>query len=205
MHDDAPEPRQDNLYAPPTATIVDPQLEAANRPTPFYVVSTTKVLVVSLATFGMYTLYWFWRHWKLHKIDGKLDIWPVPRALFSVFFAHTLNSEIDHRITRNGERHRWSPAAWATLYVVAVIASRIANRLPETVVSVEVAVLASMAAVFAITASLFHAQRAANIACGDPQALSNRRFTAANWVWIVLGSLFWLLMGAGLMLPEEPV
>lgn len=205
MHDDAPEPRQDNLYAPPTATIVDPQLEAANRPTPFYVVSTIKVLVLSLATFGMYTLYWFWRHWKLHKIDGKLDIWPVPRALFSVFFAHTLNSEIDHRITRNGERHRWSPAAWATLYVVAVIASRIANRLPETVVSVEVAVLASMAAVFAITASLFHAQRAANIACGDPQALSNRRFTAVNWVWIVLGSLFWLLMGAGLMLPEEPV
>ena len=68
MHDDAPEPRQDNLYAPPTATIVDPQLEAANRPTPFYVVSTTKVLVLSLATLGMYTLYWFWRHWKLHFV-----------------------------------------------------------------------------------------------------------------------------------------
>lgn len=205
MHDDAPEPRQDNLYAPPTATIVDPQTEAANRPTPFYVVSTTKVLVLSIVTFGLYTLYWFWRHWKLHKIDRTLDIWPVPRAVFSVFFAHALNREIDHRITRNGERHRWSPGAWATLYVVAVIASRIANRLPETVVSVEVAVLSSMAAVFAITASLFHAQRAANIACGDPQALSNNRFTAANWVWIVLGGLFWLLMGAGLMLPEEPV
>ena len=62
-----------------------------------------------------------------------------------------------------------------------------------------------MAAVFAITASLFHAQRAANIASGDPQALSNNRFTAANWVWIVLGGLFWLLLGIGLMLPEEPV
>lgn len=205
MQDTSSEPRQDNLYAPPRARIADPQTEAEIRPMPFYVVSTTKVLVLSIATFGMYTLYWFWRHWKLHKIDRKLDIWPVPRAVFSIFFAHSLNSEIDHRITRNGARHRWSPGFWATLYVVAVIGSRIANRLPETAISVQAAVLASMVAVFAITASLFHAQRAANIACDDPQALSNNRFTAANWVWIVLGSLFWLLMGLGLMLPEETV
>lgn len=206
MHDDTTtEPRHDNLYAPPTAQIVDPQVEAANRPTPFYVVSTTKVLVLSLATFGLYPLYWFWRHWKLHKIDRKLDIWPVPRAVFSIFFAHSLNKEIDHRITRNGERHRWSPGMWATLYVVAVIGSRIANRAPETVVSAEMALLATMATVFAITASLFHVQRAANIASGDPQALSNNRFTVANWIWIVLGGLFWLLLGIGLMLPEEPV
>ncbi|MBX3712327.1 MAG: DUF4234 domain-containing protein [Lysobacter sp.] len=204
MHDGI-EPRQDNLYAPPTAPIVDPQTEAASRPTPFYVVSTAKVAVLSIVTFGLYTLYWFWRHWKLHKIDRKLDIWPVPRAVFSIFFAHSLNSEIDHRITRNGERHRWSPGLWATLYVVAVIASRIANRVPETVMSAEMALLASMTAVFAITASLFHAQRAANIASGDPQALSNNRFTVANWVWIVLGGLFWLLLGIGLMLPEEAV
>lgn len=205
MQDTTTEAGQDNLYAPPTARIVDPQTEAASRPTPFYVVSTAKVIVLSIVTFGLYTLYWFWRHWKLHKIDRKLDIWPVPRAVFSIFFAHTLNSEIDHRITRNRERHRWSPGLWATVYVVAVIASRIANRVPETIVSAEMALVTSMAAVFAITASLFHAQRAANIASGDPQARSNNRFTAANWVWIVLGGLFWLLLAIGLMLPEEPV
>lgn len=205
MQDTTTAPREDNLYAPPTAQIVDPQVEAASRITPFYVVSTTKVAVLSIVTFGMYELYWFWRHWKLHKIDRKLDIWPVPRAVFSIFFAHALNREIDHRIQRNGERHRWSPGGWATLYVVTAIGNRLASRLPEDVFSAEMALLSAVAAVLSATASLFHAQRAANIASGDPQALSNNRFTAANWVWIVLGGLFWLLIGVGLMLPEEPV
>lgn len=205
MQDTTTAPREDNLYAPPTAQIVDPQVEAASRITPFYVVSTTKVAVLSIVTFGMYELYWFWRHWKLHKIDRKLDIWPVPRAVFSIFFAHALNREIDHRIQHNGERHRWSPGGWATLYVVTAIGNRLASRLPEDVFSAEMALLSAVAAVLSATASLFHAQRAANIASGDPQALSNNRFTAANWVWIVLGGLFWLLIGVGLMLPEEPV
>lgn len=205
MQDTTTAPREDNLYAPPTAQIVDPQVEAASRITPFYVVSTTKVAVLSIVTFGMYELYWFWRHWKLHKIDRKLDIWPVPRAVFSIFFAHALNREIDHRIQHNGERHRWSPGGWATLYVVTAIGNRLASRLPEDVFSAEMALLPAVAAVLSATASLFHAQRAANIASGDPQALSNNRFTAANWVWIVLGGLFWLLIGVGLMLPEEPV
>jgi hypothetical protein len=198
---DTTEPRHDNLYAPPIARIVDPQ-EADSIPTPFYVVSTTKVAVLTIATFGLYELYWFWRHWKLHRIDGKLDIWPVPRAVFSIFFAHALNREIDHRIIRNGERHRWSPGMWATLYVVTAIANRMASRLPEEVFSAELSLLVTLASVLAATAALFHAQRAANIACGDPQALSNNRFTAANWVWIVLGGLLWLLIGVGLMLPE---
>ena len=34
MQDTTTDPRHDNLYAPPTATIVDPQAEAAKRPTP---------------------------------------------------------------------------------------------------------------------------------------------------------------------------
>lgn len=190
-----------NLYAPPRAQIVQPAqaVDAA----PFYIVSVLKVVLLTMATFGLYTFYWFWRHWKLHKIDKRLDIWPVPRAIFSLFFAHSLNQEIDDRISRNGDRHPWSPNLWATLYVVAVIVSRIADRLPEEMLPADVTLVVAMIAVAVISWALAQAQRAANIACDDPDAQANRRLTAINWFWLVLGGLFWALVLLALALPEE--
>jgi hypothetical protein len=58
---------------------------------------------------------------------------------------------------------------------------------------------------FALALSIYHAQRAANIACGDPEADGNRRFTLANYVWLGLGALLWGLVALGTMLPEEPM
>lgn len=191
-----------NLYAPPAAQI----RETSARPddaAPFYIVSTAKVAVLTFATFGLYPLYWFWRHWQMHKLQAKQDIWPVPRAIFSVFFAHALFNEIDHQLDRRQVRWGWSPGLWATLYVIAVIASRIADRLPEEVVSAEATMAVMFAALVAVVLSLTRAQRAANLACGDGNAEVNRGFTWANWIWIVLGGLFWLLIGVGMMLPEE--
>ena len=82
----------DNIYAPPQVPL---ETRSAERPAlpPFYVVSLRKLVLLSIATVGLYSLYWFWRHWKLHKLDRKLDIWPVPRAIFAIFFAHGLNEK----------------------------------------------------------------------------------------------------------------
>lgn len=199
---DAVSRTDDNLYAPPQAQIQDASAASTGR-APFYVVSTTKVAVLMFATFGLYPFYWFWRHWKMHKTDARLDIWPVARAVFSVFFTHALFREFDHRLTRQRIRMSWSPDSWATLYVVSVIAIRIANRLPDEMVSIPAALAVTMAGIVACTVSLVKAQRAANAACGDPAADANRTFTWANWIWIVLGGLFWLLTFVGMMLPEE--
>lgn len=196
--------RQDNLYAPPTARVADPDVVPSGRKAAFHVVSTTKVVVLTVATVGLYAVYWFWRHWEQHRVERKLDIWPVPRALFYIFYAHALNTEIDHRITRNDDRHDWSPGAWATLLVVAALINRLVDRLPETVVSLRAGGMVTLLSVLAMAAALANAQRAANIASGDRDALSNRRFTWANMIWLALGTVFWLLFSIGLMLPEEP-
>ena len=49
---------------------------------------------------------------------------------------------------------------------------------------------------------LYRAQMAVNLAMDDPKGLSNRRFTWANVIWILIGGLIWLmaLVGAVLML-----
>ena len=192
-----------NPYAPPSARIADHGFAAS--PAEFYVVAPAKAAILMVATFGFYALYWFWRHWTLHKIARKLDIWPVPRAIFSIFCAHSLFKEFDYRIVRSGQRHRWSPGGWATLYVVAAIGGRILDRLPETAISLNASVALLIAMLFALALSLYHAQRAANIACGDPDAVANRRMTLANYVWLGLGGLWWALVALGTMLPEEPM
>lgn len=193
----------ENLYAPPQAATHE-SATATGQSTPFYVVSVAKVVVLMFVTVGIYQFYWFWRHWKMQKIATKLDIWPVARAIFSIFFTHNLFGEIDLRLKRERVPLSWAPSMWATLYVVAVLAARIANRLPDELVPLTAALAVTAAGLAASTLSLAMAQRAANHACGDPAADANRKFTWVNWIWIVAGSLFWVLVCVGAMSPEQP-
>lgn len=207
MHDHnetAPADTTANPYAPPSARIakVAGHGEAVIAP-PFYVVAPWKAALLMFGTFGLYSLYWFWRHWQLHRIDKKLDIWPVARAIFSIFFAHALNQEIDHRINRQGLRHRWSPGFWATLYVVSVIGIRVLNRVAGEALSPGVFLAVLVATQLANALFVFHSQRAANVACGDPEATANRRLTIANGLWLLLGLLLWSLVLLGTLVPEE--
>ena len=191
-----------NFYAPPQAQIADPV--DAIKVAPFYIVSERKYLLLFFATLGMYSLYWFWRHWKLHKIDKNLKIWPAPRAVFQIFFAHSLNREIDFLLERNQQRFVWSPNALATVFVVFTIVSNIADRLSWRGIGSPYSDLVSLATLLPLGYCLFRTQRAANIACGDPDAVENRHLTAANYLWLTLGMLFWALILLGLMLPEDP-
>ena len=191
-----------NFYAPPQAKIADP-IDTA-KIAAFYVVSERKFLVLFFATVGMYTFYWHWRHWKLHKIDKKLQIWPMPRAVFQMFFAHSLNREIDYLLERRQQGFNWSPNALATVFVVFTIISNVAERLSWRGIGSPHSDIVSLLTLLPVGYCMFRSQRAANFACGDPEANANRHFTAANYLWLTLGTLFWALILLGFMLPEDP-
>ena len=55
----------------------------------FFTTSTTKLIVMSLFTLGLYGIYWFYKNWVvIKKITGK-NIWPFWRAVFSIFFMYS--------------------------------------------------------------------------------------------------------------------
>lgn len=203
MSSSQPQLQPDNIYAPPQAELSATQAAQSASAPPFYVVSTTKVALLSIATFGLYSVYWFWRHWTLHKLDKKRSLWPIPRAIFAIFFVHSLNQEIDLRLRRNGTRYAWSPGMWATLYVFSAIAARVSNRFLESILPPGFNLLVMLLLLTGITLPLVNAQRAANLACDDPNATLNSRFTIANWAWLALGSLWWLLALIGLLIPAD--
>ncbi len=184
---------QENYYAPPQAEVRDVPVAGAGTEE-FYVVARAKFLTLFIATVGVYQIYWFYAHWRQFNEYRRTDLWPVPRAIFSIFFAHSLNAEIDDRIKRERIPHAWSPVALATGYVVLTLASTVLSRFETLSPASD---LFTFAALVPIGWCMLGAQHAANAACGQPDGSSNRRLTFANYFWILLGTVFWLLSLTG--------
>ncbi|MCD9027754.1 hypothetical protein LDO26_06000 [Luteimonas sp. BDR2-5] len=190
----------DNLYAPPAAEIRAPVIPAVAAQ-PFYVVSTTKFCVLYFATFGLYGVYWFYVHWQRYRQGRTETIWPVPRAVFSIFFAHALAGRIDDQLRLGLRAYRWSPGLLATIYVVFEITGNLLSRLDSHAIGSPSTGVLGLMTLLPTGLSLMRMQAAANLACNDPAGQQNHRFTWANGVWIVLGLLLWLLVAIGLMPP----
>jgi hypothetical protein len=188
---------RDNPYATPTASLDDTPGEAAA--TPFYVVGTMKFLVLYVATMGVYSVYWFYRNWRNFKEDTKQDIWPIPRAIFSVFFVHALFRSVDERLRAHGKDFPWSPGSLATLLVILMIVSNVLDRVASKIETVGVLDVASLLLLLPIAFVMLRAQGAINLACDDAEGASNNRLTGLNFLWLALGAIVWALVAIGLV------
>ena len=190
------------IYAPPTAEVC-----VVDREEPlFYVVAPAKFLWLSIMTMGMYFVYWFYRNWRQVRIHNGASISPVMRGIFHVFFVHRLFGEVERRLERQGGHPGWRPEELPTRYVVMLIGSNLLGHLADHDVGMPVTLLASIVITVLMAFVLLPGQRAINLACGDPDGSANRRLTGANWLWLVLGGLFWanvlIVVVAALLMPE---
>lgn len=184
---------QDNIYAVPQSSLdAKNELPAVKE---FYVVSKLKFFILFYLTLGFYGVYWNFKNWKQYKIANNEDMWPVARAIFSVFFTHALYALIDMRATEKDKGYKWYPNLWATLVVISVLLDNVLNRIE----SVSPLVLASiMMNVFLRGVFVYQAQAAINLACNDPQGLSNKNLTWVNFLWIIPGGILLLLIIIGI-------
>lgn len=166
----------------------------------FYIVSTTKFTVLFLLTFGLYIIYWFYRNWKLYKAKNELDIWPVPRAIFNIFFAHSLFNNIDIKLKNLNTNYSWNAGTVATGYVFLSILSNICDRLSAKEIGSPYTDILSILVLPLLLLVLLKAQNAINISSADPEGKSNANFTAANYTWIFLGACIWMLVAAGVLI-----
>lgn len=88
----------------------------------------------------------------------------------------------------------------ATIVVILSIVTNISDRLSSSNIGSPLTDFIGIALVPIIPAIMLTAQRAVNMACGDEEGVSNSSLTLANWVWMVIGGLLWLLVIAGLYL-----
>jgi hypothetical protein len=189
-----------DAYKPPAADY-DVQ-ETQGTATAHYVVSVSKLVIMFLGTFGMYGWYWFYKHWDMQRHAYRLSIWPVARAIFSIFFTHTLFKSIDLSARQNGQSPSWDPGTQATIYVVLLVVSRVLERVANMPGNGMTLSLVSMGVALSSLFPLMSAQQVANAASGDPDARSNSKLTAGNIVWLLLGLALWALIVVGVVMPE---
>lgn len=174
----------------------------------FYIVSRKKLAILYLATLGLYGIYWFYKNWSNYKhstsdrFNPDRAIWPVPRGLFSIFFVHALFREIKGFGRDNATLAEWNNEGNATKLVLTMIVSNVLDRLSYRSIGSPYTDLASLLILAPLLTLLVEAQRMINVSCGDPDGESNSRFTKANYAWIVLGTITWILVIIGLMLPD---
>jgi len=185
---------QESIYAPPEADVTAPTTDQAR----YYVVSPMKFMLLSVLTLTLYFVYWFYRNWKLIKDADNEDTWPPARGFFYIFFTHSLFSDVQSSLEGQQRSFGWSPMALATLFVILTVALNVADR----VLPIESMPVFAMAMPFVgtivVSVLLLQAQKAINFAVDDVGGTANAKFTAVNWVWMLLGGAIWLLALIGI-------
>ena len=188
----------DNIYRPPESDLG----QTENRTVEFYIVSVRKFLLLYLGTLGMYAVYWFYKHWAQYKLYHGSSIWPVPRAIFAIFFVHSLFGKIRGRLQQVDPDSDWSANTYATLYVVLTVISVVSDAVVESGQADIWVAMVSIGIVIFLALVLYQAQIFANRACNDPWGQANHQITLANVLWLILGAVFWIftLLGFAMML-----
>jgi hypothetical protein len=89
----------EDIYRPPGADLGQQAPGQATLLPPFFQTSPLKVGLLSVATFGLYQLSWFYRHWKRRKEHGE-DVTPFLRAIFAVWFMYSLCQSVNQELER---------------------------------------------------------------------------------------------------------
>lgn len=182
---------QENPYAPPNSHVEDiGSLVRSQEDAPWFAVSVTKLLVMSLCTLTLYQLYWFYENWRRVKRRENLSIYPAARALFAVFFCYQLFAKIRDFDARGKSEKGLGAGPLAIGWIVATVLW----RLPDPYWWVAMSAILFLLPV--------QAQANANNSVTHPQHDPNSRFSALNWVAVSLGGLLLVAAVLGTVFPE---
>jgi len=129
----------------------------------FFQTSAKKAGILMFFTLGLYSLYWFYKHWIMIRVSTGEKVTPILRAIFQIFFVFSLFGRIEIQASQKGYAGFKNDGVLATLYIALVIADRGTDRIPLNSVPESTAYLvASLAVSAAIAWIIYSAQKAAN-------------------------------------------
>jgi hypothetical protein len=80
-----------------------PESNTSNPSNPkFFYIPETHFITMSLVTLGLFNTYWVYKNWSYLKERDNLEIMPFWRAVFGIFYMHSLLKEIgnDEQLNR---------------------------------------------------------------------------------------------------------
>lgn len=178
---------ESNLYTPPKSVVDDVAPGASEYDVRFFPVSPLKLVVLSTCTLGLYQIYWFYKQWDLIKKHSEPDIIPWGRALFSVLWCYSCLGYI----RKDEEQLDIARRLPVTFLTVLWIAATLSWRLPPPYS------LFGFLSSFILIPVQQHINRVNTVVAPDHER--NSGFSVWNWLAVVLGGLFQILIIIGLL------
>jgi hypothetical protein len=148
-------------------------------------------MVLSLCTFGIYEVYWFFRNWNRIRVRSQTAIRPVWRAVFVVFFCYSCFE----KIKRAGVFREIEPTPPIGVLAACYILTTISWRLPDPFWFI------SFLSVIFLVPIQSYANRIN--AVDSPGHDPNSTFSVWNWLAVVFGGILFILAFIGTFLPKE--
>lgn len=98
---------------------------ATSNAAAYYSPSTMKIVALSVATLGLYPLYWFWQNWRAIKRETGGAQWPWARALFSPIWAFFCFSDLRDIAQSRRRQLAFAPGLLGALFFLLNFASRL--------------------------------------------------------------------------------
>lgn len=177
-----------NPYEPPSSPVEIS--EDVSSDTYYFTTSNFKLTVMSICTFGIYELYWFYKNWVLIKERTGQNIMPFWRAFFGPIWAYSCFKHIKNSSNEFNLPESLSIGLLALTYFVLHSLWRLPD--PYWLVSIFSFLLLIPAnnVALKINRSLI------------PEFTDNSRFSGWNWFGIVFGGMFFIFALIGTFMQE---
>lgn len=166
----------------------------------YFAISLKRLALFSILTLGIYEIYWFYKNWSaVKKFEGQ-KISPFWRAIFVVFFCHSLFKKVLESAKSHAYKNSYSPGWLATAYILLLFVGNGLSRVESYDIGFNLIWL-----IVAITTfiPLLLVQKAINF--NNEKIRDNfklrREFSGGEVLLIVVGVIWFLLVLVGMFLP----
>ena len=116
--------------APPAPQDAYTAPEERQREAMFFHISGVRLVLMSIASWGLFELYWIYRNWQYLKERDGLNIRPFWRGVFSIFFIHWLMNTIhDDPQANRVVKASFSPSLLANVWLSMMFVSNILGQI----------------------------------------------------------------------------
>ncbi len=155
-------------------------------------VGVKKFILLEVLSFGLYGVWWMYKKWKFFKEWEVLDILPVARAIFGILFFYQLLEKIKQFALSNNQKASYP----SFLLFILFFALNLSTRLPDPlflISSFTVICFIQPITVFNKTIKSMPNYRVVN----------ENKISSKQYVIIVLGAIFWMMVILGLLMSDE--
>lgn len=148
-----------------------------------------RFVLLSLVTFGIYQIFWFYRHWKFLKVEYNLIISPFWRAVFCPLFAGNLAGSLKKYLKEKDCPSDFSPLAIG----VSFFFLSLSHKLPDPYWLIS---NLTFAPILPLVDSMNNFWKT------EEQELPLKKFRWWQILLIIFGGLFFVLSVFGAFIPE---